>query len=137
MSVVLDTSLVVALLIDDGEGHADAYEWVMSTDEDLVTTPLALAEMDYMIAREDRQGRIRRAMWDDFESGAYSLRWWADGLQDTLRIAKQHPYLGLADASLVALAGILRTNRIATFDQHFRSVSTPDGEAFVVLPADR
>jgi predicted nucleic acid-binding protein len=58
-------------------------------------------------------------------------------LHETIRIAKRHPFLGLVDASLVALAGILRTNRIATFDQHFRSVLTPDGEPFVVLPDDR
>jgi predicted nucleic acid-binding protein len=92
--------------------------------------------MDYHILRG---GGVDAAaiLWDDFESGAYGLRWWAEGLHETIRIARRHPFLGLADASLVALAGILRTNRIATFDQHFRSVLTPDGEPFVVLPDDR
>jgi predicted nucleic acid-binding protein len=136
LSIVLDTSFLIALFASDEHGHAAAHEWLQSTDEDLVTTPLALAEMDHLITA--RGGDIaKHILWEDFEIGAYGLRWWAEGLRDTLRIAKQHPFLGLVDASLVALAGILRTNRIATFDQHFRSVLTPDGEAFVVLPADR
>jgi len=136
LSIVLDTSLIVALFSQEDAHHRAAIDWVTSTDEDLVTTPLALAEMDYHILRGGGTDAAT-FLWDDFESGAYGLRWWAEGLHETIRIAKQHPFLGLADASLVALAGILRTNRIATFDQHFRSVLTPDGEAFVVLPADR
>jgi predicted nucleic acid-binding protein len=136
LSIVLDTSLIVALFNRRDDHHAAAQDWVAASDEDLVTTPLALAEMDYHIRRG---GGVDAAgiLWDDFESGAYGLRWWAEGLHETIRIAKQHPFLGLTDASLVALAGILRTSRIATFDQHFRSVSTPDGEPFVVLPDDR
>jgi len=136
LSVVLDTNFVMALLAKQSPDHTAAQEWFLTTDEDLVTTPIVLAEMAYMV---QKYGGLPagQALWDDFESGAYGLRWWAEGLHDTIRIAKQHPFLGLADASLVALAGILRTNRIATFDQHFRSVLTQDGEAFVVLPADR
>jgi hypothetical protein len=79
---------------------------------------------------------VRRVFWDDLDDGAYGVRWWADGLRETLAIARSHAFLGLADASLVALAGLLRTTRIATLDQHFRSVTTPGGEPFVVLPAD-
>jgi predicted nucleic acid-binding protein len=136
LSIVLDTSLIVALFREDDTNHRAASDWIGTTDEDLITTPLLLAEMDHLI--HQRGGRHAAVvLWDDFESGAYGLRWWAEGLHETIRIAKQHPVLGLADASLVALAGILRTNRIATFDQHFRSVLTPDGEPFVVLPADR
>lgn len=41
-----------------------------------------------------------------------------------------------ADASLAALAGHLRTSRIATFDRHVRSLTTDRGEAFVLLPED-
>jgi predicted nucleic acid-binding protein len=136
LSIVLDTSLVVALFNARDDHHAVAGEWLLATDEDLVTTPLALAEMDYHIGRGGGPDAAA-TLWDDFDNGAYGLRWWAEGLHETIRIAREHPFLGLADASLVALAGILRTNRIATFDQHFRSVLTPDGEPFVVLPDDR
>jgi uncharacterized protein len=136
LSIILDTNVVVASINESDVNHRAASEWLRSSDEDHVTTPLMLAEMDYLVTRHGGE-HTARALWEDFESGAYSLRWWADGLHDTIRIARRHPFLGLADASLVALAGILRTNRIATFDQHFRSVTTPDGEPFVVLPADR
>jgi uncharacterized protein len=56
---------------------------------------------------------------------------------ETIAIADAHPHIGLTDASLVALAARLRTDRIATLDlDHFRPLTTPDGEAFVLLPAD-
>jgi predicted nucleic acid-binding protein len=135
VSIVLDTGFVVALARRDDEHHLLACDWLAATDEDLVTTPLALAEMDHIVRRGGAEAA--RLLWDDFESGAYGVRWWAEGLTEMLRIARRHPFLGLTDASRVALAGVLRTDRIATFDQHFRSVPTPDGEAFVVLPADR
>ena len=52
-------------------------------------------------------------------------------------VRRRHPAVGLTTASLVALAGRVNTRRIATFDEQFRTLTTPDGEAFVVLPADR
>jgi predicted nucleic acid-binding protein len=136
LSVVLDTNFLIVLHAEQSPDHAVARDWLLSTDEDLVTTPLALSEMDYFVTKYGGESAAR-VLWDNFDSGAYGLRWWAEGLHETIRIARRYPFLGLADASLVALSGILRTNRIATFDQHFRSVLTPDGEPFVVLPADR
>lgn len=135
MSIVLDTGVVIAVLDDDDDNHRRAVEWLGAVDEDLITTPLALAEMDHF-ARKTGGHDAASTLWRDFESGAYAVRWWADALGQTIALARQHPWIGLADASLVALAGILRTDRIATFDQHFRSITTPGGEGFVVLPAD-
>lgn len=108
----------------------------MAVDDDLVTSPLALAEMDFWASKLGGPD-LCRALWADFESGAYAVRWWADALSDSIAIARDHPHIGLTDASLVALAARLRTNRIATFDlRHFRALSAPDGEPFIVLPAD-
>ena len=92
--------------------------------------------MDYFVADAAAGARVSARLWQDFESGAYTVRWWADALSQTIAIARQYPWIGLADASLVALAGLLRTPRIATVDQHFRSMTTPDGEPFVLLPDD-
>jgi predicted nucleic acid-binding protein len=136
LSIILDTNFVVALLSGDDEDFAAVASWYAETDEDLVTTPLALNEMDYLLTKHGGE-EMARVLWDNFDDGAFGLRWWAEGLHETIRIARRHPFLGLTDASLVALAGIQRTNRIATFDQHFRSVLTPDGEHFVLLPDDR
>ena len=77
-----------------------------------MATPLAVAEMDYLVERRGG-ARARETLWDDLEAGAYAARWWADALTETVAIARRHPWLGLTDASLVALAGLLRTNRIA------------------------
>ena len=135
MTVVLDTNIVVALYDAADPDHALVADWVTTLDEDLVATPLAVAEMDYLVYR--RGGRAaREALWRDLDSGAYLVRWWADALNETLRIARRHPFAGLTDASLVALAGLLRTRRIATVDRHFRSMTMPGGEPLILLPDD-
>ncbi|WCB91905.1 tRNA(fMet)-specific endonuclease VapC [Baekduia alba] len=136
MTIVADTSFILAVVRGRDEHHDLATAWMREIDEELVTSPLTLAELDHMVPRLSGE-RAQHALWDDFDRGVYGVRWWADALSETLAIARRRPFLGLADASLVALSGRLRTNRIATFDQHFRSILTPDGEAFVVLPADR
>ncbi len=135
MAVVLDTSVVIALMRARDADHDRVRGWLDTLDDDLVTSPLAVAEMDRMAAALGPG--FSRGLWDDLRSGAYAVRWWADAMLETIAIAGEHPEIGLTDASLVALAGRLRTDRIATLDlDHFRSLTTPDGEAFVLLPAD-
>jgi predicted nucleic acid-binding protein len=135
MAVVLDTSVVIALMRGRDADHERVRHWVEALDDDLVTSPLAVAEMDQHAAALGPD--FSRGLWDDLHSGAYAVRWWADAMVETIAIARRHPQIGLTDASLVALAGRLRTDRIATLDlDHFRSLTTPDGEAFVLLPAD-
>jgi hypothetical protein len=130
MSVVLDTSAIVAAYDRADPGHEAVAELLRSLDDELVTTPLVAAQMDRALSATDG----RDALWKDLDSGAITVRWWADAMEETLRIARRHPVLGLADASLVALAGRLRTDRIATFDSHFRDVPLPRGRRVVMLP---
>ena len=130
MSVVLDTSAVVAAYDRCDPGHEAVAELLHALDDELVTTPLVAAQMDRALAGTDG----REALWKDLDSGAITVRWWADAMEETLRIARRHPVLGLADASLVALAGRLRTDRIATFDPHFADVTLPRGRRIVMLP---
>jgi uncharacterized protein len=135
MAVVLDTSIVIALMRARDTHHERVRDWVQALDDDLVTSPLAVAEMDQVAAALGPD--FSRGLWEDLRGGAYVVRWWADAMLETIAIARDHPHLGLTDASLVALASRLRTDRIATLDhQHFRPLTTPDGEAFVLLPAD-
>jgi uncharacterized protein len=135
LTVVLDTNVVVALYDAADPDHRSVADWIATLDEDLVATPLAVAEMDYLVRQ--RGGKdAQQTLWRDLDVGAYAVRWWADALDETLDIARRHPFAGLTDASLVALAGRLRTRRIATVDQHFRSMTTPAGETFVLLPDD-
>jgi uncharacterized protein len=130
MSVVLDTSAIVAAYDRADPRHGPVAELLRSLDDELVTTPLVAAQMDRALTGT----KGRDALWKDLDSGAITVRWWADAMDETLRIARRQPILGLADASLVALAGRLRTDRIATFDQHFRSVTLPRGKRVVMLP---
>jgi predicted nucleic acid-binding protein len=45
--------------------------------------------------------------------------------------------IGMADASIVVLAGKLDCRRILTLDErHFRALRTPSGKPFTLLPAD-
>ena len=135
MAVVLDTSIVVALMRLRDTHHERVRRFVETLDDDLVTSPLTVAEMDRIAAGLGPD--FSRGLWADLASGAYGVRWWADAKVETIAVAGAHPEIGLTDASLVALAARLRTDRIATFDlDHFRSLTTPDGQPFVLLPAD-
>jgi predicted nucleic acid-binding protein len=135
LTVVLDTNVVLALYDASDPDHGPVAAWLDAADEDLVATPLAVAEMDFLVRRRGGE-HARDVLWRDLDEGAYAVRWWADALAETLAIARRFPFVGLTDASLVALAGRLRTDRIASFDGHFRAMTTPDGQPFVMLPDD-
>ena len=134
MTVVLDTSAVLALY-DAGEPDHDAVAALVTTlDEDLVATPLAVAEMDAAVLERGGEA-AREALWRDLGSGAFAVRWWADAMGETLEISRRQG-LDLIDASLVALAARLRTDRIATLDPTFKTITTSDGQPFALLPDD-
>jgi predicted nucleic acid-binding protein len=137
VSVVLDTSVVVALVVADEPDHVAVRDWVMAQGEELVTTPLVLAEIDHVVER--RAGRaVADQVLADFRDHAYRVSWWAEAVPDSFAVLRAEGSLGigLVDASLVALAQHLRTTRIATLDQrHFRCLNV-GGEHFTVLPAD-
>jgi uncharacterized protein len=135
VALVVDSGFVLALARARDDDHEAARAWMQTADEDLVTSPLALAEMDYLIG-EYLGTRGQQALWSDLAEGVYSVRWWADAIGEVVAVARRHPWIGLSDSSLVALAGRLRTNRILTFDDHFRSLTMPGGEPFVLLPGD-
>ena len=135
MTVVFDTSFVVDFYDQDAPRHAELARWYLAADEDFFTSPLAVAEMDHLVPR--RGGHVaQQSLWRDFDQGAWQVRWWADAMTETLAIARRRPEIGLVDASLVALAARLRTDRIATRDKHFRTLQTSDGKPFTILPAD-
>ena len=135
MTVVVDTSLVLALYDSSDDHHDAAVAWIRDVDDELVTTPLVAAELDHLVG--EASPRARLVLYDDFDRGAFSVRWWADALFESIDIARRRPDIGLTDASLVALAGRFRTEMVATFDhRHFRTLTTAAGEPFVLLPAD-
>lgn len=137
MTVVLDTSVVVALAVADEPDHDAVRDWIMNETEELVTTPLVLAEVDHVIER--RAGRsVAERVLEDFRDGAYRVHWWPDAVGEALAVLRteRHFGIGIVDASLVALAARLGTRRLASLDQrHFRQVGV-GGKPFTLLPAD-
>jgi uncharacterized protein len=135
--IVIDTSVVVAAMNRRDRHHGAVVEWLGTVSGALVTSPLALAEMDYLVTRHGGAEAAQR-LYDDFDAGAYRIEWWPASLYDCIEVARDQPGLGLADASLVAIAGRLGVTEVATLDErHFRSVRPLTGEAaFRLLPAD-
>lgn len=138
--IVLDTSVALAFMDRRDADHDLVREWMDELGDELVTTPLILAELDHLVSRQG--GAVAaRALRDDFKHGAYQLEWWPSALPETIEVAERWASmeLGVADASLVALAARVKTIEIATLDErHFRAVrpmNDPDG-AFKLLPYD-
>ncbi len=137
MTIVLDTSVVVAFMNRRDDDHERVVAWMESTGEDLVTPPLIVAEIDHLVSRGGGTDAAA-AFYEDLTGGAYLVEWWPESVPETVEAARKNPGIGLADASLLALAARLETTRIATLDErHFRVLRPLTGEsAFTLLPAD-
>ena len=137
--IVLDSSVIYALLDRRDRRHGDAVAWYGSIDEDLATTPMVLAEVDHL-ARTRSGSRATSAFRHDVKAGAYHVEWWPEAGAESAVLAEQYADLdlGMTDASLIALAARFETTDIATFDErHFRAVRPIRGPAvFRLLPAD-
>jgi uncharacterized protein len=140
VAIALDTSVVYARMDRNDADHPAVSAWIDEQDDELVTTPLAVAEMDYLLTRIGG-APAAAALREDLKSGTYGVDWWPTAMAESVAVADRHESmgLGLVDASLVALAARLSTIRIATLDErHFRVLEPLTGEpAFTLLPADR
>lgn len=139
MAIALDTSVVYARMDRNDADHVDVSAWMDEQDDELVTTPLAVAEMGYLLTRIGG-AKAAAALRRDLGAGTYQVEWWPTAMAESVAVADGHESmgLGLVDASLVALAARLSTTRIATLDErHFRVLEPLTGEpAFTLLPAD-
>jgi uncharacterized protein len=137
--IVVDTSIIVAYMNAADDLHELVSSWLDGADDDLATTPLIIAEVDHLVSARGGPAALR-ALRADLLAGAYIVEWWAAALSLTVSVAEQYAdtNLGLADASLVALAERLGTTDVATLDErHFRAVRPlAGGNAFTLLPID-
>jgi uncharacterized protein len=138
--IVLDTSVALAFMNRRDAAHACAREWMEGLDEELGTTPLIVAELDHLLTSYGGAAAAR-ALRDDLDRGAYAVEWWPTAIHETIAAARRYESmeLGLADASLLALAARYETRDIATLDErHFRALRPLSGkaDAFTLLPAD-
>jgi uncharacterized protein len=138
--IVVDTSAILAYMNSADTHHAEVAAWLEAEQDDLVTTPLIVAEVDHLVGA--RGGPAAQSAWRaDLAAGAYLVEWWLGAVAAAVRVAQRYADsgLGLADASLVVLAQRVETIEIATLDErHFRAVRPlTGGDAFQLLPRDR
>jgi predicted nucleic acid-binding protein len=126
--IVADTGAVVAL-IDADERHHKVLSGLYESDPEAWRFPWAiLPEVDYLLAT--RVGaRAQEAFLADLSAGIYPVEWGDEGdLLEGQRICRRHKALriGLVDAVVIAIAGRLRADAIATLDlRHFGSIRIP------------
>ncbi len=137
--ILLDTSALVEALNPDQPGHERTRLALEAEAPPLVLSPLVLAEIDYFLLAYGGVGPELRFL-AEVAAGRYWLApFRAEDVAAAAEVIDRYSDLGigLADASIVVLAGTLETNRVLTLDErHFRALRTPAGEPFVVLPAD-
>ncbi|HVA19472.1 MAG TPA: PIN domain-containing protein [Solirubrobacteraceae bacterium] len=139
--IVLDTSVVLAFMDRRDTDHELVRTWMEELEDELVTSPLVVAELDHLVSRKGG-ATAAKALREDFEQGAYLVEWWPSALRETVAVAQRYESMevGLTDASLIALAARVKTINVATLDErHFRAVRpmTDGEEAFTLLPCDR
>lgn len=136
--IVADTSGVFAAL-DRSQRLHEAARTIVAAGEAIVLSPFVLAELDYLLAtRISVSASIE--LLRDVEEGAYELApFTSEDVGEARGIVESYHDLGIgiADASIVVLAGRYECNRILTLDErHFRALRTSDGGALTLLPAD-
>ena len=137
--IVLDTSVLYALIDASDTYHRWAAKWYSGVDDELVTTPFVLAEVDHLALTRGGH-RAVKAFRQDVRSGAYTVEWWGAATSAASDVADRNLDLGISitDASLVVLADRVDTVDIATLDErHFRALRPlSGGPAFRLLPQD-
>jgi uncharacterized protein len=137
--LIVDAGALYAQADADEPQHVAVAQALREERDSLVTSQIVVAEADYLILR--RLGvEVELKFLDDLAGGTYVV----DALTPPeLTIARdvvaryRDLELGLADASLVVLAGRWRTRRILTLDERaFRAVTPLQGGSFEILPAD-
>jgi predicted nucleic acid-binding protein len=135
--IVADTSGLLALFNRREPRHQDARRVVESEAQPLVVSPYVVAELDYLVAT--RLGvDAELGVLNELGGGAYHLaQLTADDLRTIAAIVERYAdhRIGVADASLVALASRHRTRSILTLDhRHFTVLRPLEGGRFRLLP---
>lgn len=139
MTLVLDTSGLLAAIDGDQRSHESVRDAVQSAEGPLVISPFVLAELDYLLRTRVGFG-AEMVLLNEVERRVYRLEAFsARDVAEARAVIERYADLGLglADASNVVLAGRYGTREILTLDQrHFRTVTAFGGQPFRLLPAD-
>jgi predicted nucleic acid-binding protein len=137
--IVLDTGGLYALLDSSDSYHEAAYRAIGGYDGPLLLSPLILAETDHLVSK--RLGRrAERAFLAEVTDKVYRLVAFNDEHMESA-VALVNTYadmdIGIADASVVVVAGHYRTVDLLSVDRHFRAIGPLWGTAFRLLPFDQ
>lgn len=135
--ILLDTSGALAAMDASQRDHAACAAALREARGPFLLSPFVLAELDYLLAtRVNVQAEL--AMLAEVARGAYQLE--PFGAEDVARahaIVARYADLeiGLADASIVVLAGRHGARDVLTLDRkHFGALRRPNGRPFRLLP---
>jgi predicted nucleic acid-binding protein len=135
--LIVDTGPLVAYLNNRGRDHARCTDLLESRTDDLLVTPYVVTEACYLVGKyvgAEAEINLVEALVAgdlsqvDIEAG------------DLIRMAElMRQYmgfpLGVADASVIAVAERLKLGEVATLDQrHFRAVAPTHVAALKLLP---
>ncbi len=137
MSLVLDTSVAVALLVRTDPDHDRCLRLADEWHEELVVPAPTLVEIDYWLRKH---GAVRgwRRFADEVADGRYRLHR-GDEHEVRRAAALEVTYadldLGFVDASVIAACETLGETKVATLDRrHFSVVRPRHCETLELLP---
>ena len=137
--ILLDTSGLLAALFADQKRHEACARVLLERDGPFILSPFVLAELDYLVAKLAGVD-VELELLAEVSRGAYDLQSFsAFDIEEARRVIDRHSDLGpgLADASIVVLSRRFRTVDLLTLDErHFRTLTSFEGRAFRLLPAD-
>jgi predicted nucleic acid-binding protein len=139
MTLVLDSSGLLAAIDARQEDHDAAREVLEAARGPLLISPFVLAELDYMIlTRMGQQQEL--ALLGEVVRGVYRLEHLSEeDVAEAVEVIERFAdfKVGLADASVVVLANRHDTLDVLTLDErHFRTLRGLGGRPFRLLPAD-
>lgn len=137
MTVIVDTSALVAFYSESGAEHDDVSAWLEAHGELMVVSPYVVAELDYLVAT--RKGvDAELAVLAEIAGGAYEIAsMGADDIALAAEVIARYRDLGIGitDASLVVLAARYGTDTILTLDRrHFGALRSLSGEPLRIAP---
>lgn len=140
MAIVADSGAIYGLYDRRDAAHEGLRAAVEATRDLIVLPAPTLGEIDYLLRLRLGNPALLRFL-SDIQEGAFVIECltMADLRRCAALIEKYGDLdLGLSDASVVAVADRLRTNRILTVDQRdFRVIRSASGRPFHLLPANR
>lgn len=138
--ILLDTSGLLAAMDARERLHAPCREALEADRGPFLLSPFVLAELGYLLAT--RVGAAaQRSLLAEVARGAYRLEAFGAGdVQQAIEVMDRYAprQIGLADASLVVLAGRTGARDVLTLDvRHFAVLRDPKGRAFRLRPGPR